>query len=129
MPVPPKRGPKGAKLYSSRSIDKQSERNLPARQPVRRKQRRQVRPLARQAVRPPEAATQEAATPSTNGGATEARPARQQPQVSATRMALMARSAELARLDVEYMRHDLRNVALIAGLMLAIVIVLYFLHV
>jgi hypothetical protein len=41
-------------------------------------------------------------------------------------MALAARSADLARLDVEYMRHDLRNVALIAGLMLAVIIALYF---
>ena len=41
-------------------------------------------------------------------------------------MALAARTAELARLDVQYMRHDLRNVALIAGLMLAVIIGLYF---
>jgi hypothetical protein len=46
--------------------------------------------------------------------------------MSPTRMALAARSAEMARLDVVYLRHDLRNIALIAGLMLAIVIVLSF---
>ncbi len=41
-------------------------------------------------------------------------------------MALQARAAELARLDVVYLRHDLRNIGIIAGLMLAAVIVLSF---
>ncbi len=41
-------------------------------------------------------------------------------------MALQARAAELARLEAVYLRHDLRNIALIAGLMLAIVIGLSF---
>lgn len=46
--------------------------------------------------------------------------------MSATRMAFAARSSELARLDVIYLRHDLRNVAVIAGLMLAAIIALSF---
>jgi hypothetical protein len=46
--------------------------------------------------------------------------------MSATRMALTARAAELARLDVIYLRHDLRNIGIIAGLMLAIIIGLSF---
>ncbi|HLG73283.1 MAG TPA: hypothetical protein VK009_22910 [Chloroflexota bacterium] len=41
-------------------------------------------------------------------------------------MALQARAAELARLDVLYLRHDLRNIGIIAGLMLAVVIALSF---
>jgi hypothetical protein len=57
--------------------------------------------------------------------ATTGRVARQAP-MSATRMALAARAAELARLDVIYLRHDLRNVGIIAGLMLAIIIGLSF---
>lgn len=51
---------------------------------------------------------------------------RSQPPVSATRLALQARAAEMARLDVLYLRHDLRNIGLIAGLMLAIIIGLTF---
>jgi hypothetical protein len=46
--------------------------------------------------------------------------------MSATRAALQARAAEMARLEAVYLRHDLRNIALIAGLMLAIVIGLSF---
>jgi hypothetical protein len=46
--------------------------------------------------------------------------------MSATRLAFAARAAEMARLDVVYLRHDLRNVALIAGLMLAAIIALTF---
>jgi len=96
---------------------------LPARGPVKRKQRRQVRPLRQQArpagttggdqAQPGEAMQAQATTP-------RAAP------VSATRMALQARAAELARLEAVYLRHDLRNIALIAGLMLAIVIGLSF---
>ena len=41
-------------------------------------------------------------------------------------MALAARATELARLDVLYLKHDLRNVAVIAFLMLAAVIALTF---
>lgn len=41
-------------------------------------------------------------------------------------MAMAQRALELARLDVIYLRHDLRNVAMIAVLMLAIVIGLSF---
>lgn len=46
--------------------------------------------------------------------------------LSSTRAALANRSIELAKLDVQYLRHDLRNVAFIAGLMLAIIIALSF---
>ena len=55
-----------------------------------------------------------------------AQPAPNQPGMSATRMALAARAIELARLDVTYLRHDLRNIGLIAGFMLAIIISLTF---
>ena len=117
---------------------------MPARQSVRRKQRRTARP-ARQQPRPSAspasvagagevqgeaqvgggqtaaATAQAAAAPS----APAARGPRQAP-MSPTRMALAARAAELARLDVIYLRHDLRNVGIIAGLMLAIIIGLSF---
>gem|GEM_PF-3823099 len=56
----------------------------------------------------------------------QAGPARQAAPMSATRAALQARAAEMARLEAVYLRHDLRNIALIAGLMLAIVIGLSF---
>jgi len=46
--------------------------------------------------------------------------------MSSARMALAARATELARLDVLYLKHDLRNVAVIAFLMLAAVIALTF---
>lgn len=102
---------------------------MPARQSVRRKPRRPARPVRQQqrsAFPPPESvgtvegqqptAQTEAAVPRTN----------RQPPMSATRMALTARAAELARLDVIYLRHDLRNVGVIAGFMLAIIIGLSF---
>lgn len=46
--------------------------------------------------------------------------------LSSTRAALANRSVELAKLDVLYLRRDLRNVAIIAGLMLAVIIALSF---
>jgi hypothetical protein len=91
---------------------------MPARQ-VRRKPRRQVRPLARPPVRPSTTAEGQAER-------VAATPAANQPGMSPTRMALAARAVELARLDVTYLRHDLRNIGLIAGLMLAIIIGLSF---
>ena len=47
--------------------------------------------------------------------------------MSSARMAMAARAAELARLDVLYLKHDLRNVGVIAFLMLAAVVGLTFL--
>ena len=117
--------PESRELYCRGESRDESDVHLPARQPVRRKQRRQPRPVSRPPARPVDTAGAVGeATPSP--ATTEPRAARPQPPMSATRMALAARSAEMARLDVEYMRHDLRNVALIAGLMLVVIIVLYF---
>jgi hypothetical protein len=107
---------------------------LPARHPVRRKQRRPGRPVRQQ--QPPREASAttsaapepaEASVPATTvtRDASTGRVTRQAP-MSATRMALTARAAELARLDVIYLRHDLRNIGIIAGLMLAIIIGLSF---
>ncbi|MBV8087649.1 MAG: hypothetical protein JO247_22810 [Chloroflexi bacterium] len=47
--------------------------------------------------------------------------------MSSARMAMAARATELARLDVLYLKHDLRNVGVIAFLMLAAVVGLTFL--
>ena len=106
---------------------------MPARQPVRRKQRRPALPVRQQPPREANGASAaQADAPATSvpaaavgRDATTGRVARQAP-MSATRMALAARAAELARLDVIYLRHDLRNVGIIAGLMLAIIIGLSF---
>ena len=92
---------------------------MAARQSVRRKQRRQVRPL-RQQARP--ASEAPASQPSEEG--TPAQP--RQAALSPTRMALHARAAEMARLEAVYLRHDLRNIAIIVGLMLVIVVGLSF---
>ena len=115
---------------------------MPARQSVRRKQRRTPGPARQQpraAVAPSASAVQgegeaqaggpTTATATAQAPAAQSSPAARGPRqapMSATRMALAARAAELARLDVIYLRHDLRNVGIIAGLMLAIIIGLSF---
>jgi len=96
---------------------------VPARQPVRRKPRRQARPLRPQ---PPLQRRDEAAAPEAAPAPAAVAPGPRPSALSPTRMALQARAAELARLDVLYLRHDLRNIGIIAGLMLAVVIALSF---
>lgn len=109
---------------------------MPARQPVRRKQRRTVRSVRQQPMTPlastarataadVPAAASDPLGATANRDVAAGRVARQAP-ISATRVALAARSADLARLDVIYLRHDLRNVGIIASLMLAIIIGLSF---
>jgi hypothetical protein len=46
--------------------------------------------------------------------------------MSSARLALAARAEELARLDVLYLKHDLKGVGFIAFLMLAAIIALTF---
>jgi hypothetical protein len=109
---------------------------LPARQPVRRKQRRTQRTVRQPSPRPvgatsavaeaePGEETSQAAATMPVREAPNGRASRQAP-MSATRMALVARAAEMARLDVLYLGRDLRNIGVIAGLMLAIIIGLSF---
>jgi hypothetical protein len=101
---------------------------MPARQPVRRKQQPRRRPGSSpvRAQARPAAGAVEAAEAEQETAQPAARTTRQPAAVSATRMAFAARAAELARLDVVYLRHDLRNIGIIAGLMLAIIIALSF---
>jgi len=46
--------------------------------------------------------------------------------MSSARMVAAARATEMARLDVLYLGHDLRNVAIIAFVMLAVILSLTF---
>ena len=124
---------RGPNLYFEYQPNESRKRALPPRQQhVRRKQRRPVRPLARPPATQGTAEAEEAASPMASASpSTVTRDpatgrATRQPQVSATRAALLARSAEMARLDVAYLRHDLRNIVIIAGLMLVVIVALSF---
>ena len=109
---------------------------MPARQPARRRPTRRPPPRPIQRTAPvattPDDGAPEAALPGSApvSSANQPRPSgaslRAQ-QMSSARMAMAARATELARLDVLYLKHDLRNVGVIAFLMLAAVVGLTFL--
>ncbi|GEM_PF-5354137 len=99
---------------------------MPARPPVRRKNRRPARPAVRPTTPRSAAVGEEDGASAQTVAAAPARSRQQQPPMSSTRAAMIERATALAKLDVLYMRHDLRNVAAIAGLMLAAIVALSF---
>lgn len=101
---------------------------MPTRPPVRRKGRRPGRP----SPRPGLSQTQVAADDSVSQGPEGAVATRREGatiadrSASSARAVAAARAAELAQQEVTFLRHDLRNVLGIAGLMLVIIVALTF---